>query len=190
MDALVRRFWWNSKSKNGQYFTPVAWSSLCWPQKGKWAWIFWDFNQALLSKLAWWALSQKDCPCINLLCAKYMVRQNWLNQPTPIGPSRGPSPIWKSMEGTKALIAQGAYLLARNGISIRVWEDPWVPDHLGLKPIPKEGANEDIVCNGNYKITIYTSGCNDKLDLDNEKFRYNFYQICLLAKQRLFPSYQ
>ena len=28
MDALVRRFWWNSKSNNGQYFIPIAWS-LC-----------------------------------------------------------------------------------------------------------------------------------------------------------------
>lgn len=27
MDAVVRRFWWNVKSKDGQYFTPITWSS-------------------------------------------------------------------------------------------------------------------------------------------------------------------
>ena len=94
---------------------------------------------------------------MNLLRAKYKVRQNWFNQPTP----SGSSPIRKSLEVTKALIAQGACLLTGNGRSIRVWKDPWVPEHLGLKPISNEGANKDIVCNGNFQITVYTSGCND-----------------------------
>ena len=33
LDAIVRRFWWNAKSKFGSFLTPVVWSSLCWPQK-------------------------------------------------------------------------------------------------------------------------------------------------------------
>ena len=108
MDALVRRFCAGLTKESGLVFR-----------------MFWDFNQALLSKLAWWALSEKDCQCINYLCA----RQNWLNQPTP----SGSSPIWKSLEGTKALIAQEACLLPGNGRSIRVWEDPWVPYHFGIE---------------------------------------------------------
>ena len=42
----------------------------------------WDFNQALLSKLAWWTLSEKNCLCVMLLRAKYKVRSNWLVEPS------------------------------------------------------------------------------------------------------------
>ena len=31
LDGVIRRFWWNPKSREGQYLTPMAWSSLCWP---------------------------------------------------------------------------------------------------------------------------------------------------------------
>ena len=53
LDASVHRFWWSPKSKAGSYWTPMSWSSLCWPQKegGLGFRKFWDFNQALLPKL-------------------------------------------------------------------------------------------------------------------------------------------
>ena len=73
LDAVVRRFWWNPKSKSGLFLTPIVWSSLCWPQKegGLGFRKFRDFNQALLTKLAWCILSGKDCLCVKVLRAKY-----------------------------------------------------------------------------------------------------------------------
>ena len=55
LEATVRRFWWNPKSKSSSYWTPISWSSLYKPQKvGSLGFRkFWDFNQSLLSKLAW-----------------------------------------------------------------------------------------------------------------------------------------
>ena len=41
---------------------------------------------------------------------------------------------------------------------------------LELKPIPKEGANKDVVCNGNSKITIYKQ-------VDAMIFGYEQWQI-------------
>ena len=69
LDAIVRRFWWNPKSDKGTYSSPIAWDSLCWPLKegGLGFRKFWEFNQALLAKLAWWLLEGRDCLCINLL---------------------------------------------------------------------------------------------------------------------------
>ena len=92
--ATIRRFWWNPKSKFGSYWTSISWSSLCRLQKegGLGFRKFWDFNQALLSKLAWWVLFGKDCLCIEVLRAKYKVRHNWLNQ----APHSNTSPVWKS----------------------------------------------------------------------------------------------
>ena len=33
LDASIRRFWWNPKSKLGSYWTPMSWISICWPPK-------------------------------------------------------------------------------------------------------------------------------------------------------------
>ena len=103
LDAIVRHFWWNPKSDKGSYSSLIAWASLCWPFKeGGLGFIkFWKFNQALLAKLAWWLLAGKDCLCINLIRAKYKVRNNWLKHKA----SGSISPVWKSLEGIKQLIA-------------------------------------------------------------------------------------
>ena len=81
LDSVIRRFWWNPKTEPGHFWTPIAWSALCRSQKdGSLGFRnSWDFNQAMLSKLAWWILSGKNCLCVNVLKAKYKVRQNWLN---------------------------------------------------------------------------------------------------------------
>ena len=78
LDAVIKWFRWNPKSREGHYLTPMAWSSLCWPQKegGLGFRKAWDFNQALVSKLAWWTLLEKNCLCVILLRAKYKVSSN------------------------------------------------------------------------------------------------------------------
>jgi hypothetical protein len=54
MDSLLKRFWWSPKKEEKHYLTPMAWSSLCWPikEEGLGFRKFWDFNLAMLSKLA------------------------------------------------------------------------------------------------------------------------------------------
>ena len=102
LNAIVRHFWLNPKSDKGSYSSPIAWASLCWPLKegGLGFRKFWELNQALLVKLTWWLLAGKDFLCINLLRAKYKVRNNWLNHKA----SGSISPVWKSLEGIKQLI--------------------------------------------------------------------------------------
>ncbi|KAK9992588.1 hypothetical protein SO802_027573 [Lithocarpus litseifolius] len=143
LDAIVRRFWWNPKSDKGSYSSPIAWDLLCWPLKagGLGFRKFWEFNQALLAKLAWWLLEGKDCLCISLLRAKYKVRNNWLNHEA----SGCISLVWKSLEGIKQLIAQGAYMLIGSGNTLRIWEDPWIPNLPHFWPTLRENASMDGV---------------------------------------------
>lgn len=141
LDAVIKRFQWNPKSKSGSYLTPIAWSSLCWPQKygGLGFRSSLEFSQALLPKIAWWTPSKKDCPCINLLRAKYRVRGNWLAHQI----SSSSSPIWRSIAGTKQIISRGACILVGNGNFIGIWNDPWILDLSQFIPRPKEDANID-----------------------------------------------
>ena len=105
LDLMVRRFWWNPKIESGHFWTPIAWSTLYISQKegGLCFRNFWNFNQAILSKIAWWILSCMSCLCVNVLKA---------------------SPIWKNLLGVKHLISKAACILVGNGNSIRIWEDP------------------------------------------------------------------
>ena len=116
LDASVRRFWWSPISKAGSYWTPMSWPSLCSPHKeaGLGFRKFWDFNQALLSKLGWWILFGKDCFCIKVLKAKYKILDNWLAHHSP----SNASPFWKSMMGIKHLIAKAACLYSVMGIPL------------------------------------------------------------------------
>lgn len=109
--------------------------------KGRWLRFrrSWEFNQALLSKIGWWILSGKDCPCVNVLRAKYKVRRNWINHQT-VG---SPSMIWRSIESIKHLISHSACILVGNGNSIRIWEDPWIIDLPNFILRPKEWTNPD-----------------------------------------------
>ena len=142
LDVVIKRFWWNPKSNSGSYLTPMAWSFICWPQKeGGLGLEIMGVQQALLSKIGWWILSGKDCPCVNILKAKYKVRRNWINHQT-VG---SPSMIWRSIESIKHLISHSACILVGNGTSIRIWEDPWIIDLPNFILRPKEWTNPDNV---------------------------------------------
>ncbi|KAL0011518.1 hypothetical protein SO802_006626 [Lithocarpus litseifolius] len=142
LDASMHRFWWNPNAKSGLYWTPMSWSSLCWPQKegGLGFRNFWDFNQALFSKFGWWIVSGKDYLCVQVLKEKYKVRNNWLS----LSFSGKASSFWKSLMSIRHLVAKAACFQVGNGASIRIWSDPWIPNLLGFIPSPKEGSNSDL----------------------------------------------
>jgi len=125
---------------------------------------FWDFNQALLSKLAWWVLFGKDCLCIEVLIAKYKAHHNWLNQAAHSNASL----VWKSLVGTKHLLSEAAYLLVGNGESITTWSDSWVPNLLGFIPSPKADVNP------NFALIVSQLLNQDRNGWDIAKLRHFF----------------
>ena len=51
--------------------------------------------------------------------------------------SKHRSPIWRAIEEVKSIIVKGACYLIGDGMSINVWQDPWVPWIDGFRPKPK-----------------------------------------------------
>ena len=141
LDAMMRRFWWNPKTPSGRFLAWKSWDALCLPKrdgglgfrKNK------SFNMALLAKLAWMIVSNRNSICMKLVRSKYKVRGDWLFMDLV----KNSSPLWRAIERVKKLIAKGACFLVRDGTSINVWKDPWVFWVEDFKARPKN-VNEQL----------------------------------------------
>uniref|UniRef100_A0A2N9HFT5 Reverse transcriptase domain-containing protein n=1 Tax=Fagus sylvatica TaxID=28930 RepID=A0A2N9HFT5_FAGSY len=135
LDAIVRKFWWSPRKEGSKCYSPLACSELCKPLSsgGLGFRSFESFNEAMISKLAWWVLSGRDSFCVKILRAKYRVDSKWLFSSSP----KLASFSWRGIEGVKSFLARGACKLVGFGDSILVWNDPWIPGLPSFKPCPR-----------------------------------------------------
>jgi hypothetical protein len=137
LNGVIQKFWWNPRKEGSRSFTPLAWNELCKPLSagGLGFRSFESFNEAMIAKLAWWVLSGRDSFCVKILKAKYRVNSNWLHA----NPSNSVSFSWKGIEGVKFTLVKGACRLGGSGVSILVWNDPWIPSLPNFCPHPRDG---------------------------------------------------
>ena len=99
---------------------------------------FESFNMAVMAKLGWWVLSNRDSFCVKILRAKYRVHNNWLNS----GPTKNASWSQRGLEAIKPLMAKGASKRIGNSDSIWVWDEPWILDVTDFIPKHRRGHRE------------------------------------------------
>ena len=97
LDSIVRKFWWTPHKNGNRLYTLVAWLELCKPLlEGMLGFrTFESFNEAMIAKLAWWVLSNRDSFCVTVLRAKYKVGNKWLNTRL----AKSASFTWRGIEG-------------------------------------------------------------------------------------------
>ncbi|XP_075658750.1 putative mitochondrial protein AtMg00310 [Castanea sativa] len=135
LDAFSRRFWWKPKSKEGRFSSWKKWDKLCKPKcagglgfkKTR------EVNATLLAKLSWMVASGNQSIYMEVLRAKYKVKEDWLRANS----RKSSSPTWKAIERAKILIEKGACFLLEDGKFIDVWANPWVPWIEDFKPTPR-----------------------------------------------------
>lgn len=132
IDSATRRFWWNPKTSSGSHLALKSWEALCLPHKqgGLGFRKRKEFKMALVSKMAWMVITNRNNSCMDLLRSKYKVRPDWLSREN----CNAASPIWKGIEKKKPLLEKGACFQVGDGKSINVWKDPWIPWLTGFKP--------------------------------------------------------
>uniref|UniRef100_A0A2N9GNN9 Reverse transcriptase domain-containing protein n=1 Tax=Fagus sylvatica TaxID=28930 RepID=A0A2N9GNN9_FAGSY len=142
LDAVTRRFWWNPKTPSGRFLAWKSWDALCLPKKdgGLGFRKNKNFNKALLAKLAWMVVSNRNSICMKLVRSKYKVRGDWLFK----DPVKNSSPLWRAIEKTKKLITKGACFFVGDGTSINVWKDPWIPWLQDFKARPKNDNDQQF----------------------------------------------
>ena len=67
-------------------------------------------------------VSNRDSLCMDILRAKYKVKQDWLQTDPP----RNAFPIWKAIKQAKKVIVKGACYIIGDGSSINMWKYSWV----------------------------------------------------------------
>ena len=92
-----------------------------------------EMNLALIAKFVWFVASDRQSLCMDVLRSKYKVNSGWLT----VEPVAAASPTWRAIEEAKKLVAKGGCFIIRDGKSIQVWSDPWVPEIENFMPQPR-----------------------------------------------------
>ena len=147
---MIRKFWWgNGDSKK---IHRVIWSSLC-SSKSVGVMSFRDFqkfNNALLAKLVWGLLHQKNMLLFKVFRAKYFPTSSILEAPVHSKCSYA----WRSILQARDIINQGAIWRVGNGQLIDVWNHHWLLNLACSKIIsPRVDSSISQVCDLFYSDT-------------------------------------
>jgi hypothetical protein len=124
LNHLMQNFWWNHMSQTSK----IHWMS--WEKMGRSKAIgglsFRDlviFNKAMLAKQGWRILQNPSSLAAQILKAKYFPKVPFLEAPLGTRPSFA----WRSILNARELLQQGLEWRIRDGKSIKVWGDKWLP---------------------------------------------------------------
>ena len=181
LTQVSEKFIWGSANTD-RVHPPLSWSKVCRPKqagglalrKAK------DFNNALLSKLGWMIISKKDSEWIKLLKTKYLRGKSFLKT----SHSSSDSWLWKGILGARNTLQKGVCYLVGSGVSIKIWEDPWIPSIENFSPC----ATGNINPSPNWVVDLMT---DDRLNWDINKLNNLFdpSTVQAILKIHLSPAH-
>lgn len=131
IEKLANRFWWKSSGNNESGIIWQNWAKLTIP-KSCGGMGFRDlklFNLALLAKQSWRLMTDPQSLVARLLKARYYPSTDIL------GASLGhnPSYTWRSIFQGIEVMRKGIVRKIGSGLSVNIWEDPWLADWENMK---------------------------------------------------------
>ncbi|KAL0285509.1 UNVERIFIED_CONTAM: hypothetical protein Sangu_2776500 [Sesamum angustifolium] len=139
MDSTLRKFWWGAR-QDKKFLALKCWDDICAPKNlgGLGFRKMWEFNKALVSKLAWQMCFPQDKLWSQILGAKYLHFNSFLELP---GRAVGASWIWQGIMECREIIKEGACYHVFANSEIKIWQDPWIPTVQNFLP-PEEHMQE------------------------------------------------
>ena len=158
IEGMYRRFFWGQK-KDKRKLAWVAWSKLYKSKKegGLGLRNLKLFNEALLTKQSWRLIKYPQSLMAKTLKGKYFPNTSLLDAKlSPLA-----SFTWKSIYSARGLLQKGIRKVVGSGLSVEIWNDPWVPDLPQFKPQRNgEGEEEgprmvsDLVINRGWNLEL------------------------------------
>lgn len=105
IDKALKNFWWGFKGGSNRHLTLKAWNSICVPKSdgGLGIRLTSEVNEALISKLAWKMLTDRQSLWVRDLHGKYVKgREFW-----QVGVGRKASWVWKSIVNSLHALSEG-----------------------------------------------------------------------------------
>ncbi|OVA05799.1 hypothetical protein BVC80_1385g16 [Macleaya cordata] len=127
---IQRNFWWNH-TDGGKHLILQAWHKICLSKENGGLGIRLPdlINKALLGKLAWRFIINKDEFWVQFLTAKYLKMQSFWSYHLVSGACSS----WTGIILGREVIRKYTCWLVGDGFRIRLWTDPWVPSIPGLR---------------------------------------------------------
>ncbi|XP_055960979.1 uncharacterized protein LOC126672148 [Mercurialis annua] len=162
IDKSCRRFLWGSTSDNRK-INLVKWDVVNRPKMegGLGHKNILAMNEALLMKIGWNLVANRDVFLVNLLRCKYKLSDNMAPELSNTG---GASHLWRSVGKVWKKIQEGVRWALCDGSIIRFWLDPWLGDNNILIDIAASQVPIDML---NYTVNYFV---NSNGGWDWEKF--------------------
>ena len=142
LQAMMARFWWGSEVESRKLHW-WRWEKLCW-RKEEGGLGFRDvsaFNQALVTKQAWRVLQNPNSLAAQVLKDKYFRGVNFLEAKAKSGASY----LWRSILWGRNAIKLGLRRRIGDGLSTRVFGDPWLPRPSSFRVITKMPVGGELL---------------------------------------------
>ena len=124
IEKIIRGFFWGQKS-NERKIPWLSWENVCRTKKegGLGLRDMEAFNMALLAKQGWRLLTEENTLMTRVLKGKYFPNNTFMEAKM----STNGSYTWKSILQAREILTKGSQRVIGNGMSTRIWHDPWVP---------------------------------------------------------------
>ena len=130
MKSVIANYWWGS-SADSRCIHWQRWELLTKPKIAG-GMGFRDlrlFNLAMLGKQGWRLIQNPDSLCARVLKGRYFHDSDFLHATR----KKHSSHTWRAILEGRRVLSMG--LVRRDGTTTSVWNDRWLPNHFGRKPI-------------------------------------------------------
>lgn len=131
IQSVLTRFWWDTKMEKTK-MAWISWKKLSWSKKngGLGFRDIQSFNDALLAKLSWRIVENPHSLLARILIGKYCPSESFLKCKPTASSSHG----WRSLLVGRDLLNNQLGWAIGNGLSINIWDDPWLSATTQLLP--------------------------------------------------------